>query len=133
MDKWVDPRIHLAGFSGKRAQEVRIQGGRLHGLEVYDLRETGERLVYLNEVDGVHSYPILGRLKVRYGDLCRMNAAIAGRAKLTSSDHPEEELEAVRDGRGTPDPDYVWLGVQPHQQAKHYEEDPRLPGLGQGR
>jgi hypothetical protein len=132
--KWINPRIHIVGFGGKDMEEFRIQGGKLHGLQVHDLRENeGERLVWLDEVAEINTSPVIGRLKVRYLDLHGMDPAIAWRAKLTSGDDPEEELSAVCNGTApTPDPEYVWLGVQHHRQAKWCEHDPELPPWANG-
>jgi hypothetical protein len=114
-------------------QEFCIQGSKLHGLAVHDLHEKkGERLVWLNEWGDISTSHVLGRLKVRYLHLHQIDPAIAWRAKLTSSDDPEEELEAVRNGRATPDPEFVWLGVQYHRQAKSTHDDPSLPAWANG-
>ncbi len=134
MSKWIDPRIHIVCFGGKIQECYRIQGGKLHGLQVHDLQEKqGERLVWLDEVGDINTCAVLGRLKVRYFDLHGIDPAIAWRAKLTSSEDPEAELEAVRNGTvPTPDQEFVWLGVQYHCQAKWTEHDPDLPPWANG-
>jgi hypothetical protein len=136
MSNWIDPRFHIACFSDDKhtTESFRIQGGKLHNLQVHDLHETGERLVWLDEVGEISTSKILARLKVKYRDLAKIDPEIAWRAKLTSSDDPEEELEALRQNKQTPDPEWVWLGVQRCRQAKWSKDDPDLPqwALGVG-
>jgi hypothetical protein len=97
------------------------------------VEKRGERLVWLYEMGEIATSPVLGRLKVRLRDLYAIDPAIAWRAKLTSSDDPEAELEAVRNGTGpTPDSEYVWLGVQRHRQSKWNRHSPTLPVWANG-
>jgi hypothetical protein len=131
MSDWIDPRIHIAGFTDG---VFRIQGGKCHHLPVHDLRENKDELVvWLDEVADINNGPVIGGLKVRYLDLHHMNPAIASPAKLTNSDDPEEMLEALRLGiEAVPDPEWVWLGVQYHQQSKGHKDDPHLPRWANG-
>jgi hypothetical protein len=136
MDSWVDPRFHIAGMSDRAGnkQWFQIWGSKLHGVEVHDLKETeGETLVWLDEVAEINTRPTLGRLKVRYADLTKVDAQIAWRAKLTSSDDPEEELRYLKGQcEQPPAPEFVWLGVEQCRQAKWTKDDPDLPPWARG-